>query len=97
VNGGLLDEVIFAVKTENKEDLAYLDELVPTAHQYSRHDPSPEYTWWDGSWEPVKDPDAIYIKIDDDVVSRCAPGESPGSADAGETRSSSATMRSRPS
>ena len=65
----MLDEVIFSVKTDKSHDLQYLDELVPTSKHYSRQGPSTKYESYTGSWEPANDPDAIYIKIDDDVVS----------------------------
>ena len=28
-----------------------------------------DYEWYIGNWEAVSDPESIYIKIDDDVVS----------------------------
>lgn len=68
-NGGLLDEVIFTVHTKLKPDLQYLDEeLLPSEPAYRRWESTGDYPWWVGSWEGVKDPNAIYIKIDDDVV-----------------------------
>lgn len=69
-NGGLLDEVIFTVHTDVEEDLAYLEGLVNTTPRYSKHYQMTSYgeAWYTASWEPVKDPNAIYIKIDDDVV-----------------------------
>jgi len=68
-NGGILDEVIFAVNTDNEGDLQYLDELVAMRPDYTRHDSQKEYAGgsWSGSWEPVRK-EHIYIKIDDDVV-----------------------------
>jgi hypothetical protein len=68
-NGGLLDEVIFAVNTEKKADLAYLEELVASHPRYKKHVATKEYEWYIGAWEAVDDPKAIYVKIDDDVVS----------------------------
>jgi hypothetical protein len=67
-NGGFLDEIVFAVKTDNKEDLAYLDELLAANPAYSKHVPEGNYKSWVGSWQVVK-PKNIYIKIDDDIVS----------------------------
>jgi len=67
-NGGLLDEVIFAVRTDIGEDLDYLEELLHTSPRYSKHVAKKEYEWWVGSWEAVDEPDSIYIKIDDDIV-----------------------------
>ena len=69
-NGGLLDEVIFAVRTDIEEDLTYLEELLQTSPRYSKHVAKKEYEWWVGSWEAVDEPDSIYIKIDDDIVSQ---------------------------
>jgi len=64
----MLDEVIFAVRTDDKDDLAWLDEVVPTV---------PEYRKWEGAkgrggnyqdaWNVVEK-GTMYIKIDDDVV-----------------------------
>ncbi len=68
-NGGLLDEVIFAINTEKEDDLAYLEELVASHPRYTKHKATKEYDWYIGAWEAVSDPDAIYVKIDDDVVS----------------------------
>lgn len=89
VNGGQLDEVIFAVKTQKQEDLDYLEELLLEHKEYSKHVASTEYNigldkyenlkldWfgdgmapnWHDSWGAVSDPNTIYVKIDDDVVS----------------------------
>lgn len=67
-NGGLLDEVIFVVHTDIDEDLEYLETLVPRRPEYTKYEVKGTYRWLMGSWEPVTDPDAIYVKIDDDVV-----------------------------
>lgn len=67
-NGGLLDEIIFVVHTDIQEDLDYLETLVPRRPEYSKYEVQGTYRWLAGSWEPVTDPDAIYVKIDDDVV-----------------------------
>lgn len=69
-NGGVLDRVIFTVRTEDPDDLAYLEELLESHSRYSKYIPGPGYKRYVGSWEAVRDPEAIYIKIDDDVVSR---------------------------
>jgi hypothetical protein len=97
-NGGALDSVIFAVKTDNQADLDYLDELLKERSCYSKfmtpkqsentnihtRSVAPEvnkfqHDWWssrwgnfDGwgsSWGAVSEPDSIYIKMDDDIVS----------------------------
>jgi hypothetical protein len=67
-NGGMLDEVIFAVHTDNEHDLEYLDQLVNTTHSYTKYQQEKDYEWLVGSWEKVERGN-IYIKIDDDVVS----------------------------
>jgi hypothetical protein len=69
-NGGILDEVIFAINTDNEDDLAYLEKLLTTHPRYSKHVAQGQYDqrWWFGNWEAVSDPNAIYVKIDDDVV-----------------------------
>lgn len=59
------------MRTEDPEDLAYLDELLASHPKYSKYVPGPGYKRFVGSWEAVKNPEAIYIKIDDDVVSWC--------------------------
>lgn len=68
-NGGLLDEVIFSVNTDNQEDLAYLDDLVKTNRKFTKYKSKKEYEHgtYGGNWEPVQAGN-IYIKIDDDVV-----------------------------
>jgi len=67
-NGGILDEVIFAVKTEDKADLAFVDELVQYPG-YRKYVATQEYEGFSGSWECVNETDTIYVKVDDDVVS----------------------------
>jgi len=67
-NGGLLDEVIFAVNTDTPKDLEYLETLLESNPHYTKHIQSKEYEWYIGNWEPVTEPDSIYIKMDDDTV-----------------------------
>jgi len=68
-NGGLLDEVVFAVNTERPDALSYLDELLhrnPTS--YRRYVPKKQYNGgYTKLWEAVEDQN-IYIKMDDDIV-----------------------------
>ena len=66
-NGGFLDEVMFAVNTKNKQDLAYLEELLAANPQYKKHKAEKDYAMWMGNWETVQR-ENLYIKIDDDVV-----------------------------
>lgn len=66
----MLDEVIFVMRTDDKDDIHWLDEKLQT---------TPEYTKWDGArgrggkyadaWNVVEK-GTMYIKIDDDVVSQ---------------------------
>ena len=65
-NGGFLDEVHWAVNTENQEDLNYLDELVKTADTYKKI-AIPEFGY-NSIWEHAIEPEHMYIKIDDDIV-----------------------------
>jgi hypothetical protein len=64
----MLDEVIFAVHTDIKSDLEYLDVLINSTASYTKYQQEGEYEWLVGSWEKVEKGN-IYIKIDDDVVS----------------------------
>lgn len=59
---------MFAVNTDDKRDLAYLEELLATHPNYSKHITNKHYNPWVGSWEAASVPDNLYIKIDDDVV-----------------------------
>lgn len=67
-NGGLLDEVIFTVNTDNNGDLAYLEELLKSSPYYRKFVKSVEHEGWAGQWQAVNETDTIYVKIDDDVV-----------------------------
>ena len=72
-NGGLLDEVIFLARTDNQEDLAYLDELVETSAGYSRRNVTENNehaskVTYGATWDDVER-GTMYIKIDDDIVS----------------------------
>jgi hypothetical protein len=61
-----LDEVIFAINTDIKEDLDYLDnELLPFPY-YRKF--TAEEEGYLGQWLAVNERDTIYVKIDDDVV-----------------------------
>lgn len=66
VNGGLLDEVIFAINTDIKEDLDYLDnELLPFPYYRKFTADGGGYL---GQWSAVDERHTIYVKMDDDVV-----------------------------
>lgn len=65
-NGGFLDEVHWAVNTENPDSLQYLDELVKTSTGYKKIIlPS---LGFDSIWEHAVERGNLYIKIDDDIV-----------------------------
>ena len=70
-NGGLLDEVIFLEHTENKADIAWLDELITKVPEYRKVGTPPG--GWDLMWTALDQHDAIYVKIDDDLVSLTLP------------------------
>ena len=73
-NGGMIDEVIFAMNMGEgsrlkPEDKKYLEEeLLPSEPAYRSWVAGEEWKWWHGNWAAIQDPDAIYLKIDDDVV-----------------------------
>jgi hypothetical protein len=58
---------MFAVNTNNKDDLDYLEELLAANPQYKKHKAEKDYAMWMGNWETVQR-ENLYIKIDDDVV-----------------------------
>lgn len=65
-NGGWLNEVAWAVNTENEDDLAYLDLMLATTPEYRKvqvRDKS-----YVGLWEESIQAGNIYVKLDDDVV-----------------------------
>jgi hypothetical protein len=66
-NGGFLDEVHWAVNTKNEEDLRYLDELVKTTTSYKKV--AIPISGYNSIWEHAVEPENLYIKIDDDIVS----------------------------
>lgn len=67
-NGGFLDEVHWAVNTDNQDSLNYLDELVKTSNGYKKIVlPS---LGFESIWEHSVERGNLYIKIDDDIVRR---------------------------
>ncbi|KAF1812208.1 hypothetical protein P152DRAFT_397454 [Eremomyces bilateralis CBS 781.70] len=66
-NGGFLDEVIFLARTNNKEDLAWLDGLLATTKAYRKQPVVPLGRDYSNAYDLCED-DVMYIKIDDDVV-----------------------------
>lgn len=65
-NGGFLDEVHWAVNTENPESLQYLDELVKTSTGYKKI--ILPGLGFESIWEHAVEKGNLYIKIDDDIV-----------------------------
>jgi hypothetical protein len=66
-NGGMLDEVIFVVRTDDADDLKYLDELLPTVPEYKKFEAKGRGGKYKDAWDVVEK-GTMYIKIDDDVV-----------------------------
>ncbi|MCJ1369199.1 hypothetical protein MMC20_000408 [Loxospora ochrophaea] len=67
-NGGLLDEVIFVTKTDDVDDLEYLDHLLRTNPKYSastRNDT--KHGKYGHMWSSCQK-GVLYIKMDDDMV-----------------------------
>lgn len=66
-NGGILDEVVFAAKTEDEDDLNYLDELIASNDKYRaeyHHEKGIDFSQMYGPCVPG----VICVKIDDDVL-----------------------------
>lgn len=66
-NGGFLDEVHWAVNTNNRNDLKYLDGLVETSDEYKKI--VLPGLGFESIWEHAVERGNLYIKIDDDIVS----------------------------
>ncbi|MCJ1309322.1 hypothetical protein MMC25_002981 [Agyrium rufum] len=66
-NGGVIDEIVFMVKTEVEEDLAYLPELLASNPKYRalyQHQTGSDYSqMWNMCEKGI-----MYVKIDDDVL-----------------------------
>ena len=67
--GGYLDEVRFVVRTENATDVTWVDALVAGQPDYTRVEVSINSTFASIYEEHMLDRSAVYIKIDDDIVS----------------------------
>ncbi len=71
INGGFLDEVHFLLHAKRDEDVPWLDDLLRESpelvNQYKLYDYSD--TEYRHLWQHCDEPDTMYIKIDDDVVS----------------------------
>jgi len=67
-NGGVLQEIIFVAKTNNKADLAYLDSLIAShPKRYSRKNVTNLGWSFDAHYKGLN-PEQYYFKIDDDIV-----------------------------
>ena len=66
-NGGIIEEYIFVVRTEDEEDLAYLEELLVANPKYSAHHSAGSGFDYSQMWSAVEKGN-VYVKIDDDVV-----------------------------
>ncbi|KAJ3483852.1 hypothetical protein NLG97_g7208 [Lecanicillium saksenae] len=67
-NGGLIDEVIWLRRTEDEQDVAFLQKLLDSEPRYSKRDVDrTEASGFASAYEDMDD-DALYVKIDDDVV-----------------------------
>ena len=64
--GGWLDEVVWGVNTDDTDDLAYLDELLPTSSAYRKVELQDRSYF--GLWNESVEAGNIYVKLDDDVV-----------------------------
>ena len=64
--GGWLDEVVWGVNTNDTDDLAYLDELLPTSSAYRKVELQDRSYF--GLWNESVEAGNIYVKLDDDVV-----------------------------
>jgi hypothetical protein len=65
-SGGWLDEVVWGVNTNNTDDLAYLDQLLPTTSAYRKVELNDRSYF--GVWNECLEAGNIYVKLDDDVV-----------------------------
>ena len=67
-NGGFLNEVHFAVNTENKADIKNLDQLAKTNKLYKKVPLPDGRLGYKEAWIASVVPEHIYINIDDDMV-----------------------------
>lgn len=68
--GGWLDEVHWVENTSNKDDLAYLEEILAGNERFKKIDLKMEgigFVGYSLAWEHVEKGN-LYIKMDDDVV-----------------------------
>ena len=67
VNGGILDKIVFNVKTDNKIDLEYLDSILKQNKSYFEKRVFPANYDYKELYDNLPDEDLIF-KIDDDIV-----------------------------
>ena len=67
-NGGWLDEIHWVKNTDNKQDLAYLDEILASSPRYKQMElEGIGFVGYGEAWSKLE-PGNLYVKIDDDVV-----------------------------
>jgi hypothetical protein len=66
VNGGILEKIVFNVKTNNKKDLEYLDSISKQNKSYFEKRVIPFNHDFKGVYDYLPDDDLIF-KIDDDI------------------------------
>jgi hypothetical protein len=66
-NGGMLDEVVWIMRTNNTEHIAWLNTLMKTEPDYSQWHVNFTDGDYRGAYDPVEN-GTMYIKIDDDIV-----------------------------
>ncbi|KFA46078.1 hypothetical protein S40293_07747 [Stachybotrys chartarum IBT 40293] len=66
-NGGMLDGVIFLVRTKDSADLAVLDRMLEEEPDYVQWSVDLKHDGFATSYELIED-DVLYIKMDDDIV-----------------------------
>ena len=67
INGGVLEKIVFNVKTTNKDDLNYLDSILNQNKSYYEKRIFPSNHDFKGVYSEIDDNDLIF-KIDDDIV-----------------------------
>jgi hypothetical protein len=65
----MLDEIIFVVRTDDEDDLKYLEDILPTVPEYKKYEAKGRGGKYKDAWDVVEK-GTMYIKIDDDVVRR---------------------------
>jgi hypothetical protein len=64
----MLDEVIFLARTQDEDDLAFLENIVEHEPLFTRRNVSTYDKEYGSAYDLCED-DVMYIKIDDDIVS----------------------------